>query len=373
NMLGKKRLLRRAALALLTGAMSIALLVQAPGHSEAKDLKKVKIGVATTFLGITYPWLMMPQALGYWKDEGYDVQVLPIGGSLQVIQQMVGGGVDVGQINASALIQSKATNDIPMRAFMTNGVVDSAITVLSDSPIKDVKDLKGKKIGVFNLASGHIPFLKAYLSANKIDPDNGVQLISVGYGASAVQALRSGQVDALDFWASANASFENAGLSLRRIADPQWRSLPDFSLVAMQDDVDQHLDMLEAIARGSAKATLFAVTNPDCVRQLQWKTWPDTKPTGSSDAATLAKWDVNSLQAQLDSLNAAREINPSKLWGQTNADGYGRMQDFFKQTGLIQKTVPNKDLVITDQAFFERVNNFDHDAVVASAKACDIK
>jgi NitT/TauT family transport system substrate-binding protein len=372
-MFGKNRSLRRAVLALLTGAMSVTLMMQAPGHGEAKELKKVKIGVATTFLGITYPWLMMPQALGYWKEEGYDVQVLPIGGSLQVIQQMVGGGVDIGQINASALIQSKDTNDIQMRAFMTNGVVDSAITVLSDSPIKDVKDLKGKKIGVFNLASGHIPFLKAYLSANNIDPDNGVQLIAVGFGASAVQALRSGQVDALDFWASANAIFENAGLSLRRIADPKWRSLPDFSMVAMQNQIDQHSDMLEAITRGAAKASLFAITNPDCVRRLQWKNWPETKPTGSGDEATLSKWDINSLEAQLGSMKSARDINPSKLWGQTSAEGYGRMQDFFKETGLVKKTIPNKDLVITDQAFFERANKFDHDAVVASAKACDIK
>jgi NitT/TauT family transport system substrate-binding protein len=131
--------------------------------------------------------------------------------------------------------------------------------------------------------------------------------------------------------------------------------------------------MLEAIVRGAAKASLFAITNPDCVRQLQWKKWPDTKPTGNSDEAVLAKWDINSLQAQLDSMKAAREINPSKLWGQTNAAGYGRMQEFFKETGLIKKTVPNEDLVITDQAFFERANKFDHDAVVASAKACDIK
>ena len=40
--------------------------------------------------------------------------------------------------------------------------------------------------------------------------------------------------------------------------------------------------MVEAIVRGAAKATLFAMTNPEAVRQIQWKYFPDTKPTGPS-------------------------------------------------------------------------------------------
>lgn len=368
-----KLALRHLALMLLAGAVFFGALSYTANQAKAQNLEKVRIGVATTFLGITYPWLMMPQALGYWEEEGYDVEVLPIGGSLQVVQQMVGGGVEIGQINSSVLIQSRATNDIAVRAFMTNGVIDWAITVPSESDIQDVADLKGKKIGVFNLASGGIPFLRSYLRANGIDPESDVQLIAVGYGASAVQALSGEQVDALMFWASANASFENAGLSLRYISDPTWRSYPDFSMVALQSTAESDQEMLEAIARGAAKATVFAVANPDCVRQLQWKNWPDTKPTGDVDDATLAGWDLNSLNAQLESLNAARDINESKLWGQTNAEAYGRMQNFLLETGLIESTVPVDDLVIEDQAFFERVNDFDHDAVIERAKACNIE
>lgn len=50
---------------------------------------------------------------------------------------------------------------------------------------------------------------------------------------------------------------------------------------------------------GAAKTTVFALANPDCVRRIQWKTWPNTKPTGSQDEATLARWDDKLLRAQL--------------------------------------------------------------------------
>jgi NitT/TauT family transport system substrate-binding protein len=363
---------QRSIMKLLSGILLAVALGAQSTTGQAADLKKVRLGVATTFLGITYPWLMMPQALGYWKEEGYDVEVLPIGGSLQVVQQMVGGGVDIGQINSSVIIQANATNGIPLRAFMTNGVIDWSITVPSESEIKTIADLKGKKIGVFNLASGGIPFLNSYLSKSGLNPESDVQLIPVGLGAPAVQALKSKQVDALMFWATANAGFENAGLSLRYIRDPDWLTLPDFSMTALDKTIKQDPKMIEAIARGSAKATVFVMANPDCVRKIQWATWPDTKPTGA-DEQTLSKRDVNTLNAQLESMKAAQALNASRLWGQTDVDAYSRIQNFLKQVGLIQKSVPASALVVEDEGFFKRVNDFDHDAIIASAKACDIK
>jgi NitT/TauT family transport system substrate-binding protein len=352
-----------------TCAILLGMLVVTGG--QAAELKKVRLGVATTILGLTYPWLMMPQVLGYWRDEGYDVEVIPIGGSLQVVQQLVGGGIDIGQLNSSAMIQARVTNGIPIRAFMANGVVDWSISVPSTSSIKTIADLKGKKIGVFTLASGGIPFLKSYLSENGINPETDVQWLAIGLGAQAVQAIRAGQVDAAFFWASANAGFENAGLSLRLLADPQWRKYPDFSMVALQPEFDKNLTKLEAITRGAVKATVFVMANPDCVRKLQWKNWPATKPTGGADDAERTKWDLNTLQAQLESMTAARSIDDSKLWGRANAQGFGWMQDFMKQTGLIKTSVPAADLVVQSDGFFERANNFDHDAVVAAAKACN--
>ena len=364
--------IRRSAVKLLTGVLLPFALATPAATSQAAELKKVRMGVATTFLGITYPWLMMPQALGYWKDEGYDVEVLPIGGSLQVVQQMVGGGVDIGQVNSSVVIQANAVNGIPIRAFMTNGVIDWSIAVPSDSNIKAVTDLKDKKIGVFNLASGGIPFLKSYLTKSGVNPDNDVQLIAVGLGAPAVQALKSKQVDALMFWAAANAGFENAGLSLRYIRDPAWLTFPDFSMTALDKTIKQDPKLIEAIARGAAKATVFAMANLDCVRKIQWSRWPDSKPTGA-DPDILAKHDLNTLNAQIDSMKAARALNPSGLWGQTSADAYGRLQTFMTQVGLIGKTARASNFVVEDESFFKRVNDFDHDAIVASAKACALK
>jgi NitT/TauT family transport system substrate-binding protein len=336
----------------------------------APALKKVRIAVATTVLGVSYPWLNLPVALGYWKEEGYDVEVMPVGASLQVVQQMVGRNAEIGQINSSVVVQANVVNNIPVRVVMMNGVIDTAISVPKDSSIREVKDLKGKAIGVFSLASGAIPLLKSYLRENGLDPDKDVSLIPVGLGAPVVDALRTNKVQALVYWGSANANLENAGLELRYLANSAWKQIPDFSLVALQPTIAANPEMVVAIARGAAKASVFAMANPDCVRKIQWANFPKTKPTGA-DEATLAQWDLRSLNAQLDTMKQAYELG-GKVWGQGSAADYARMQDFMVETKQIDKKVDPATFMNDIPDFTKRVNDFDHEAIVRQAQACPV-
>jgi NitT/TauT family transport system substrate-binding protein len=320
-------------------------------------------------VNVTYPWLTLPIALGYWKDEGYDVKIVTTGGSLQGIQQMVAGGVDFAQVDSAPLIQANTDNNVPMRGVMNTLVIDWGIGVLQGSPIQSITDFKGRKIGVFSLGTGGMPLLKGYLRANGIDPDKDVQIIATGAGAPALEALRSDRVQGLMFWGSALTGFQSAGTPMRILFNPAWRKLPGFSFGTLQSTIDKDPAMVEAIARGAAKATLFAQTNPDCARQIHWKHYPSTKPTGA-DEATLVKWDLALLQASLDSMKAAHEMNGGKHIGAIDPAGFARMQDFMQKEGLIKRTVPPESLLIQRPGFVEAVNRFDHNAVIEAARAC---
>jgi len=109
-----------------------------------------------------------------------------------------------------------------------------------------VQDLKGKTIGVFSLATGGIAFMKSYLRQNGMDPDKDVNLVAVGLGAPPVEALRTNKVQALLFWASAQATFENAGLKLRYLIGSDWRTFPDFTFSRLQKTIDSDPAMVEA-------------------------------------------------------------------------------------------------------------------------------
>lgn len=355
---------------LVIGFVAAGTLVGAlHAQTAAKPLKPVSIAVGTQVVNVAYPWLTLPIALGYWKDEGYDVKIVTTGGSLQGIQQMMAGGVDFAQVNSTGLIQANADNNVAVRGLMGTGIIDWGVGVMQDGPIKSITDLKGKKIGIFSLGTGGMPLLKGYLRVNGINPDTDVQIIATGAGAPALEALKTDRVQALMFWGSALTGFQNAGVKMRILVDPAWRALPDFTFATMQKTIDADPAMVEAISRGAAKATLFAQTNPDCARKIHWKYFPGTKPTGA-DEETLAKWDLALLMTQLDTMAAAHTMNGGKQIGAMSPAAYGRMQDFMLKEGLIKRAVPVESMLHLKPGFVDAMNKFDRNAVIEAAKAC---
>jgi NitT/TauT family transport system substrate-binding protein len=348
------------------------LAVTAPqALAQDKPLKKIHLAVGTSVLNIGYPMLTLARTLGYWKTEGYDVELMPVGASLQAIQQMVGGNAEFAEVNASVIIQGSVKNDLPLRIVMANGVIDWSVAVAADGPIKSAKDIKGKTIGVFSLATGGIAYFNSFLRANGLDPAKDVELVPLGLGAPPVEAMKSGKVDGILYWASALASFENAGLKMTNLAGANWRTYPDYSLSTLQSTVENSPEMVTAIARGVAKATVFALANPDCARQLQWAQYPATKPSGA-DEATLIKWDLNTQQAQLDSLADGFKLNGGKQWGYVDPAAFDRLIAFMQEAKQIDKVVPAKSLIVATPDFFTKVNDFDTKAIEASAKACKV-
>jgi NitT/TauT family transport system substrate-binding protein len=358
--------------AVLIGAV-VVLGAGTGGASAAgeKPLQKVKIAVGTPVMNLTYPWVEMPIALNYWRDEGYDVDVFAGGSSLQAIQVMAAGKVDFAEVNSAPLIQAAVTNGIPIRDVMVNTVLDWSVVVPESGPIKSIKDLKDKKVGVSSLGSGAVGLLQSYLTASGVDPQS-VTLIAVGVGPVALEALRTDRVQALMYWGSANASFEVMGAKLRYFFDPRWRKYPDYSLSTLQSTIKKDPKMVEAIIRGAAKASLFAITNPDCVRKLQWARFPDTKPTGDTEAK-LEYADLHRLNAQLLSLKEAYALGGGKLWGRVTPAQFSTLEDFLVATKLIDHKAANPaDLIVDIPGFWTKVNQFDHAAVVAQAKTCQM-
>jgi NitT/TauT family transport system substrate-binding protein len=354
-------------LACLVAAMLAFTTTQA--SAQDRSLKPVRLAVGTSVLNIGYPMLTLARTLGYWKDEGYDVELMPVGASLQAIQQMVGGNAEFAEVNASVIVQGNIKNNLPIRIVMANGVIDWSVAVAADGPIKSIKDLKGKTVGVFSLATGGIAYFNSLLRGNGMDPAKDVELVPVGLGAPPVEAMNSGKVQAILYWAPALAAFENAGLKLTRLSGANWRSYPDYSLSTMQATIDKNPQMVTAIARGVAKASVFALANPDCARKLHWAQYPSTKPTGA-DEATQIKWDLNTQQAQLDSLADGFKLNGGKLWGNVDPSVFDRLITFMREANQVDKLAPAESMIVASPDFFTKVNDFDVKAVEVSAKDC---
>ena len=83
---------------------------------------------------------------GLFEKYGLDVSTVYLGGSTRIIQAMVSGDVQIGQIGGSAVLFGKAAGvDVVFIATIINSM---AAQIMSRPEIKQPVDLKGSAVGV---------------------------------------------------------------------------------------------------------------------------------------------------------------------------------------------------------------------------------
>lgn len=158
--------------------------------------KSVKIAVGGKALYYYLP-ISIAESLGYFMDEGLDVEIIDFQGGSKSLQAVVGGSADVvsGAFEHTLAMQARGQS---LQAFVLQGRAPQCVFAVSKKTMpdyKDLKDLKGKKIGVTAPGSSSHAIAIFILSTAGLKPSD-VSFIGVGSSSAAVAAMRSGQIDA---------------------------------------------------------------------------------------------------------------------------------------------------------------------------------
>ena len=179
---------------ILAAAAAAAATSFAPSAFAAG--KSVKIAVGGKALYYYLP-ISIAESLGYFKDEGLDVEIIDFQGGSKSLQAVVGGSADVvsGAFEHTLAMQARGQS---LQAFVLQGRAPQCVFAVSKKTMpdyKDLKDLKGKKIGVTAPGSSSHAIAIFILSTAGLKPSD-VSFIGVGSSSAAVAAMRSGQIDA---------------------------------------------------------------------------------------------------------------------------------------------------------------------------------
>jgi len=162
-------------------------------------LEKTKISIAVGGKNLFYYLpLTIAERLGYFKDEGLDVEISDFPGGAKALQALVGGSADVvsGAYEHTINMQAKGQN---IQAFVLQGRAPQIVLAYSTKNMpnyQSIADLKGKKIGVTAPGSSTSMMASYVLAKAGIKPSE-VSFIGIGAGPGAVAAMRSGQLDAI--------------------------------------------------------------------------------------------------------------------------------------------------------------------------------
>lgn len=134
--------------------------------------------------------------LGYFKQEGLDVQINEFHGGSKAVEALVGGSADfsLGGLEHAVLLQAKGI-DIKAIALFTKS--HGEVLALKPELAKKYtspRDLKGLKIGVTSPGSSMALALDLLLAKANV-PTSDTPKIAIGGGPGAIAAAKSGRID----------------------------------------------------------------------------------------------------------------------------------------------------------------------------------
>ncbi len=173
------------------------VLSLAAGAMQADAQTKVRLSVGGQS-ALYYLPLNVTAQLGYFKAEGLDVEISDLAGGAKALQALIGGSADVVAGAYDHTIQMQAKNQ-PLTAVVQLGQFPGfvlAVRAAKADAYRGPRDLKGMKIGVTAPGSS-THFMAQYIMVRAgLKPDDA-SFIGVGAGASAVAAIKRGEIDAL--------------------------------------------------------------------------------------------------------------------------------------------------------------------------------
>ena len=139
----------------------------------------------------------LAQELGFYRDEGIEVELQDFAGGSKALQALVGGSADVVSGFYDHTIQMAAEGRA-MIAFVTMLRFPGLVLVTSPqsaATVTTIADLKGRVAGVTTAGSSSQMLLAYLLQRGGVAAD-AVSITAIGSAATAIAAIEHGKVDA---------------------------------------------------------------------------------------------------------------------------------------------------------------------------------
>jgi len=172
-----------------TLAAIAAAALMLPGAAQAQANKLV-VGLPTTPPNVVHMPVIVARELGLYKKYGVEVETVQLEDGVKVFRAMLAGNIDVGMSPGAVTIIGRS-NGAAVKVIVANSNKFEASMVVRDN-IKDMADLKGKRIGIQQPGGFADILARSVLRAAKVDPKD-VNFVTIA--SEDVPALVADQVD----------------------------------------------------------------------------------------------------------------------------------------------------------------------------------
>jgi NitT/TauT family transport system substrate-binding protein len=295
------------------GIWCIALLF-ADGATAAT---KIRVGWCTSVLTTGVVPFAVATKLGWFEQEGVEVEIVNFGGSSDCVRNVATGEVLVA-VPSPEPVANLSLQGVETRIFYTafrRNIFGIAVPV--DSEIQTYSDLRGKKIGVTSMASTGVLVARAAAATAGLDPDTDITIVVSGQPAQTAVLLRNSEIDAVSQWDTNYAMIERAGVPMRMMQDEETSRFPSNSFVALQQTLTERGDLLGRFARAYTLGAIYSIRDPRSAVEMFHEVYPQVVPTGvDADTAVAQRTElletvVKNWELETDSIGWGESIVPN--------------------------------------------------------------
>jgi putative hydroxymethylpyrimidine transport system substrate-binding protein len=318
------RLAAAFAALLLLAAPALAQTAAPAGKPAAKADKLTVL--LDWFVNPDHGPIVIAEENGYFADEGLDVEVIAPADPADPPKMVAAGRADLG-VSYQPQLHLQVQEGMPLRRVGT--LIASPLNcllVLEDGPVKQVADLKGRRIG-FSVAGVEEALLEAILGRHGLTLAD-VDLVNVNFALS--PALMAGQVDALI------GGYRNFELNQMEIEGMPGRcfyleeeGIPPYDeLIYVANPETMDKDRIARFLAATERATQFIVDHPE----ESWAIFSGTAPELKDELNRRAWADTIPHFA----------LRPAAL----DVGRYARFEAFLHEAGLVESVKPVADLAV---------------------------
>ncbi len=270
------------------------------------------------------------------------------------------GRAQIGASLAEGILQMREQGATPVAFFTLKQNNGYWVSVPPDSPIHTLADLKGKTIGFPVAGGGTKMIVDESLRDAGVDPS--YTAVVIGYGPAAATAITAKRVDAAVLWDAAYGAMENQGMQFRYLELPIQDKIAGFSLMATQDYIAQHPEVVGGYCRAATKGLAYTIANKAAAVEAFFTAFPQTVPA-NVDHATAVAQGVHVLDLWLN--RAMKNVPADAPYGAIDPARWQFSGQLYPKYGLLQGNTPVASAYTT--AFTAQCNAFDRKAVQAKA------
>lgn len=307
--------------------------------------------------------------LGFYKQEGIEIGMVVTSSPSQAMQALLTGSAEFGVLNPTSYFPLYAKNPSldAISAYVWLPQNHVAVGVKPDGPIKSLADLKGRKIGIFNVGDTGYFRTQAMLNQLGIDPKTEVEWVSIGGGGPAGIALYGGQVDAIAIWDAELARIELTGHKLRIVPNtPELDALFGSTFGVRRSALKANPERYVGLFRAIAKTTVFTHANPELAARMHWQLWPEGKPKGKSEADALHD-ALYILDVRKDKWFPGPLQQDKRMGGSTLAEWQAQIRFSVFQNKELPAQIKDAAPLFTNE-LIDEVNRFDRAEIERMAK-----